>query len=154
MAITPANEFQPGKRLTDGDEINSQLVTPINALITLVEGSPADIISANVIFTVDAGVSAGAGGTQAKATQMEGQIATITTCASDNDSVMLPAGVEGAVFSCWNNTAKSAQVFGNGTDTINGVATATGVAQAAGSKALYFCTSDQPAASWFRILSA
>jgi hypothetical protein len=53
-----------------------------------------------------------------------------------------------------NNTANSMQVFGSGTDTINGVATATGVAQAAGKHAIYTAVSTGAAAAWFRNLSA
>ena len=154
MALTPARDFIPGFRLVDGTDLNEQLVDKLNAII---EGDPAPIMAETATtleFVVDAGVTAAAGGTQAKATQLTGSVGTITTCATDADSVMLPAGATGITYALWNNTAKASQVFGNGTDTINGVATATGVSQAAGTKALYLCTSDQPAASWFRILGA
>lgn len=151
MALTPAKSFLPGFRLQDGTDINEQLVDKLNSII---EGAPAEITSANVIFDVQAAVTAKAGGTQAAATQLTGQVTVVTVCATDADSVKLPAGQAGAFHALWNNTAKSTQVFGNGTDTINGVATATGVAQAAGTKAVYLCTSNQPAASWFRVLSA
>jgi hypothetical protein len=46
------------------------------------------------------------------------------------------------------------QVFGSGTDTINGVATATGVAQAAGVAALYLCTAVGAVNKWNRFLQA
>lgn len=154
MAITPARSFLPGFRLLNGSDVNSQLVDKVNEIITEIESDPSGIVASSVTFAVDAGVTAAAGGGQSKATALEGGVGTITTCATDADSVKLPLGVEGITYALWNNTAKAAQVFGDGTDTINGVATATGVSQAAGTKALYFCTSDEPAASWFRILSA
>lgn len=155
MAITPARSFLPGFRLLDGTDVNEQLVDKVNDLITAVEAAPSDISAGSIQFNdLDLGVTAFAGGGQSKATQLTGQVATITTCATDADSVKLPAGAAGITYAIWNNTAKASQVFGNGTDTINGVATATGVSQAAGTKALYLCTSDQPAASWFRILGA
>jgi hypothetical protein len=46
------------------------------------------------------------------------------------------------------------QVYGSGTDTINGVVTATGVAQAAGKTGIYVATTTGAAAAWFRLLSA
>jgi hypothetical protein len=151
MALSPAQSFLPGFRLQDGTDLNTQLVDKLNSII---EGNPATITVENVVFDVNTAVTAKAGGTQAAATQLTGNVGVITVCATDADSVQLPAGQKGAVYALWNSGAKSAQVFGNGTDTINGVATATGVALASGAKALHFCTSDQPAASWFRVLSA
>lgn len=47
--------------------------------------------------------------------------------------------------------ANSMQVFGSGTDTINDVVTATGVAQAAGKGAWYV---DVAAGKWYRSLGA
>ena len=54
-----------------------------------------------------------------------------------------------------NEGAASAQVFGSDADTINGVATATGVAQASGTTALYVLMGyASGAGDWRRILSA
>jgi hypothetical protein len=151
MALTPAKSFLPGFRLQDGTDINEQLVDKLNSIIN---GAPAEVTAEDVLFPVNAGVTARAGGGQANATQLTGNIATVTTVATAADSVKLPLGRAGAVFAMWNTTATSMTVYGAGTDTINGIATATGVAQAGGTKAVYFCTSDAPAASWFRVLSA
>ena len=55
------------------------------------------------------------------------------------------------------HASNSMQVFGAGVDTINGVATATGVAQAAGKSALYYAVADgdgTAVGAWFRVLSA
>ena len=49
-----------------------------------------------------------------------------------------------------NATATSMQVFGSGTDTINGVATATGVAVAANKFGIFFCTG---AGTWVAMLA-
>lgn len=100
-------------------------------------------------------VTAFAGGGQTSATQLTGVAANVTVVATAADSVKLPLAQAGMFFALTNqDAADSMQVFGAGTDTINGVATATGVAQAAGKSALYFATTSAPAGKWFRILSA
>ena len=50
-----------------------------------------------------------------------------------------------------NAGASSMQVFGNGSNTINGTAGATGVAQANGKSALYVAAAN---GKWYRILTA
>lgn len=155
MAITPARSFLPGFRLMDGTDINEQLVDKVNDLITEIESVPADITAENVIFTATDTVTAAAGGGQTNATQLTGNVANVTVVATAADSVKLPLAVAGAVFFLTNSDASdSMQVFGAGTDTINGVATATGVAQAAGKSAVYYAVTSAPAGKWFRVLSA
>lgn len=99
-------------------------------------------------------ITATAAGTQANAALLTGTFCEVTTVATANDSVRLPLGAPGLWVAVRNSGAASMQVYGSGTDTINGVATATGVAQANGASALYFCVSAAPAAKWFRVLSA
>ena len=102
------------------------------------------------------GLTAHAGGGQASALALTAQYNRVDTVATAADSVKLPApsfiGQEVEVMN--NAAANSMQVFGSGTDTINGVATATGVAQAAGKFAMYKASSIGTAAAWHRILSA
>jgi hypothetical protein len=112
----------------------------------------------NVVFDVapkghpSAGLTAFAGGGQTSALQLSGDMAEVTTVATAADSVRLPPALPGRTFCLVNAAASnSMQVFGYGTDTINGVATATGVAQAAGKSATYFCCA---AGNWYRVLSA
>ena len=62
------------------------------------------------------------------------------------DSVKLPPSQPGMTIILENAGANSMQVFGNGTDTINTVATATGVSQMVGSVVIYTCYT---AGSWF-----
>jgi hypothetical protein len=101
---------------------------------------------------IETGLTAHAGGTQAAAlalspTVFVHQVNTVGTAA---DSVRLPVSVAGQTHIVINNAAaNSMQVFGAGTDTINNIATATGVAQAAGIAGLYYC----PAPGlWFRMV--
>jgi hypothetical protein len=97
------------------------------------------------------GLTAHAGGGQTNALQLSGQMASIGTVATAADSVKLPTANPGTNFELVNDAANSMQVFGKGTDTINNVATATGVAQAGGNAARYFCAKQ---GNWSRTLSA
>lgn len=97
------------------------------------------------------GFTAQADGTKANATVLGYGLSNVTTVAGAADSVLLPAAVAGAICILVNNGANAMQVFGQGTDTINGVATATGVSQTNALTALYVCTVD---GAWMRLLSA
>lgn len=112
----------------------------------------------NANKTTNAAVAAYAGGGQTNATAIAASANIVTTVASANDSVKLPLAKKGMKILVHNGHASnSMQVFGSGVDTINGVATATGVAQAAGKSALYYAVADgdgTAVGAWFRILSA
>ena len=103
-------------------------------------------------------ITAFATGGQTGATALTTEINRITTVATSGDSVKLPPTTQvpssgpgyvagavvpgpGATIFVINHGANPMQVFGSGTDTINDVATATGVSQMANSVVLYTCTS-------------
>jgi hypothetical protein len=103
-------------------------------------------------------ITAHAGGGQTSAVALVTEINRITTVATTGDSIKLPptiispstgaAYVQGSVIGgigatvlVINHGANPMQVFGSGTDTIDDVATATGVSQMQGSMVLYTCTS-------------
>lgn len=90
-------------------------------------------------------------GGKANATPITTTNVRITVCATAADSVLLPAATVGKTIYIQNNGVASAQVFGAGTDTINSVATGTGVAHANAKFAMYRC---MVAGAWERILSA
>lgn len=111
------------------------------------------------VFALDdvvTGITAHAGGGQASAVALTGLVNSVDTVATAADSVKLPAPtIKGQAVVVINNAAtNSMQVFGSGTDTINGVATGTGVAQAAGKTAIYIAMGVGTAINWFRLLSA
>lgn len=97
---------------------------------------------AEMVWSRTNNVTAFAGGGQASATLLASRINRVSTVASPAASVKLPVTTLGLGLWCIviNSTANSLQVFGSGTDTINGVATATGVAVAAGKVGIYFST--------------
>lgn len=81
-----------------------------------------------------------AGGGQASATQLLAEINRVITVTTAGDSVKLPASVNGLTIMVTNHGAKPMQVYGLGTDTINDVATATGVSQMPNSVVIYVCS--------------
>lgn len=88
---------------------------------------------------VVAGVTAHSGGTQALAVALTGMINQVSTVAAAADSVALPPSKPGLQITVVNTGANPLQVFGAGTDTINNVATATGVSQAVNARVTYTC---------------
>lgn len=78
------------------------------------------------------GLTAHAGGGQTSATVMTHEINHFGTVASAADSGALPPATAGRRITVINAGAHAMQVFGQSPDTINGVATATGVSQVAG----------------------
>lgn len=104
------------------------------------------------------GATAFAGGGQTSATQLDYGMNTVTVVATAADSVKLPYAWPGAIALVKNADASdSMTVFGRGTDTIDGVASATGNAQAAGKGKLYFATAGDgagTAGTWVSLLGA
>lgn len=92
------------------------------------------------------GITARAGGGQSLATQLVAQTSRVTTVATAGDSVKLPASAAGLELMVINHGANSMQVFGSGTDTIDDVAAATGVAQMPNSLVIYTCAT---AGAWY-----
>ncbi len=84
-------------------------------------------------------LTAHAGGGQANALALSAAMNRVTTVATAADSVALPASVAGMEVYVRNDGANAMQVFGTGTDTVNGVAAATGVSLAAAASATYRC---------------
>lgn len=104
---------------------------------------------------VETALTAAAGGTQAGALALSStkSIHNVATVGTAADSVKLPLATgSGAIHFVKNSAAaNSMQIFGSGTDTIDGVATATGVAIAAG-KARLLC--DVASGEWVSLLGA
>jgi hypothetical protein len=87
-----------------------------------------------------------AGGGQASATLLTSNVNRVSVAATAGDSVKLPASNPGLNVVIVNSGAKPIQVFGSGTDTINDVATATGVSQMPNSIVIYSATK---AGAWY-----
>ncbi len=113
--------------------------------------SPQETIT-RLIGSAEDTLTAHAGGTQAAALALAAVLChRVSVCATDADSVALPPATVGQVHLVMNSGAASLQVFGTTPDTINDVATATGVAVGTGKAALFFCTT---AGKWYMLLGA
>lgn len=129
LALFPS--FVSGSRLIDGGDL-SALVSSL--------------------FSVKTGITALAGGGQAGATPLPAAFNRVDTCASDNDSVMLPQAIPGAHVRVYNNSAHTLAVYGIPNNPVTGAgdtiapiatnvqaATATGVTQATAVDTGYTC---------------
>lgn len=94
-------------------------------------------------------ITATASGTQATAAGLLSLVNRITTVATAADAVELPLAQQGLCVVIINSGTKSMQVFGAGTDTINDIATATGISQMPNSISYYICTTAAPAGKWY-----
>lgn len=152
MADVITKSFTPGFRSLDGTDLNNQKDEVNNALNGTTAVAITGTFSGVHTATATDAITAHAGGGQASATALTSTINRVSTVATAADSVKLPASAAGLYVMLVNGAAtNSMQVFGSGTDTINDVATGTGVAQAAGVSAIYFCP---VAGKWYRVLSA
>jgi hypothetical protein len=84
-------------------------------------------------------LTARAGGGRPNATKVTAAVNRITVCATAADSVSIPPAVGGQVIYVVNNGASACQVFADPStsDTINGIAAATGVSLAAAKSATF-----------------
>jgi hypothetical protein len=109
------------------------------------------------IGNVETGITAKASGTQANATQLGAQLSSVDTVVTAADAVKLPkiqpspnllnpAGISVRGFMVVvNNTANAMQLFGGLLDTINGVASATGISIPPGMAVILFAKTYTPA---------
>jgi hypothetical protein len=110
--------------------LDAQTITGAKTFSGGISGGAEDSVTA---FATGGQTSA----TQLLATVTNHRVSTVVTAA---DSVKLPAATVGQQHYLRNDGAKPMQVFGQATETINGVASATGVPQAPGVGMWYVCT--------------
>jgi hypothetical protein len=91
------------------------------------------------IYSTQTGITASTTHTQAGGVPITASQAQISVCANAGDAVTLPAAKAGMEITLVNNGAQSAQVYGNGADTINGTAGATGIALAVTTPIIFYC---------------
>ena len=108
----------------------------------------------NTLSSVENNITATAGGVQATALLLDTtkSVHNVTTVATTADAVRLPLAVGSGVQHLVNNSgANSMKLFGDGIDTIDAVATATGVSIAAGKARL---VTDIAVGKWISLLGA
>lgn len=117
----------------------------------LVQGSDMNALN-DLLASFLGGIVALAGGTRVAATPvLNAANCEITTCATAADSAVLPKAKVGLDITVTNSGAASAQIFADGTDTIQGTAGSVGVALAPAATARYHCSKD---GVWKRFVSA
>lgn len=80
------------------------------------------------------------GTTQATAYQLLANMNNLTTVAAST-GVALPKPIPGRTVTVFHNGVSNVKVYGNGSDTIDGTAGATGVTLTAAARCQYLCTS-------------
>lgn len=157
MANVVTEVFQSGYRLFNGQSFTNSFQKINNAFSgTAITNQATGVVTQPTqvsprLTTADA-LTATPSGSQTTSLLLTAAINRVTTVASAADGVLLPPSQPGMQVVIVNSAASnSMQVFGTNPDTINTAATATGVAQAAGITATYYCP---VAGKWFRNLSA
>lgn len=124
----------------------TQYTIAAGGLLTIPAGSQdiQDAINQGYTFpstfaAVTANLTAQPAGIQANATPMSYGLNQVATVATAADGVALPSAVPGEYVTVINDAAKAIQVFGAAGDTINGIASATGIPQPPNSSATYSC---------------
>lgn len=126
----------------------NEIIDRVNGLVSGALQLAASVFSLTYANVATA-ITAHAGGGQASATLLSALVNSVDTVATAADSVKLPVPTKvGQVCIISNTTANATQVFGSGTDTINGVATATGVSLPAGKTGTYIALTIGTAARW------
>lgn len=101
-----------------------------------------EVVGRRTVGEIATGLTAAAGGTKAAAFQLRSSFNVLGTVATNGDSVLLPTDRQvGDEVIIVNDGAANAQVFGAGTDTVDGVATATGVVLTAAKRCSYYVAS-------------
>lgn len=131
--MTQQNIFPPGfMGIPNGDDLNAAFSYPKWSFKNAITATPSGTVSDSVELTET--------------------ISRVTVVATAADGVLLPEARAGMIRVVINADAADAmRVFAAGGSTINGTAGATGVSQAAGLTAIYFCAVN---GVWNRLLSA
>lgn len=126
----------------------NDIIDRVNGLVSGALQSAASLFSV-AYSDVQTAITAFAGGGQTNATALTHLVNSVDTVATAADSVKLPAPTKvGQIVIVINRAANATQVFGSGTDTINAVATATGVSLPAGKMGTYVALTIGTAAKW------
>jgi hypothetical protein len=113
-----------------------------------INGGTLNALIQKLLGSVEDGITATAGGTKAAAYPLFASINRLSTVANAGDSVLLPANPQvGQLVQIINDGSANADVYGANSDTIDGVATATGVVLSAASRSFYTCTGVTPGAT-------
>lgn len=140
LANCPGGYFTNGMATPTGGDLSGNSRIPVDTGLANGQSPQSGGIIPGTLPAPETqlGLTAQADGTKANATVLGYGINTLTTVAGAADSVLLPYAFPGAFVVVVNTVATAAQAFGKGTDTIDGVATATGIDLAASSRNVFW----------------
>src|SRR5258706_4198771 len=95
---------------------------------------------ADLLTSFQGNIVALAGGARTGSPVLNATFCELTSVVTGSDSVQLPVAKVGLSVTVTNSGGNAAQVFANGTDTINGTAGTTGANLANNTTALFECT--------------
>lgn len=113
--------------------------SPFQPWFRLINGTDLNTLFGNPQFSSQATITAHAGGGRTSAAPISATISNFSTIANAGDSSVLPVAKAGSIYFVSNNGANAMQVFGNGSDTIDGIAGATGISMPAGQDLIFVC---------------
>ncbi len=149
MSVSQLVALPPGPGSFQGVHLDgcNAIVTDQNANNTSLLASIA-ALGASLLDGGASGLTAHAGGGQGSALALTKAINSVGTVGTIADSVKLPTSVAGALVVVVNDAALALQAFGASTDTIDDVATATGIEVPGKSTAIFFCP---VAGKWYSV---
>ena len=157
---SPGGYFTNGMASVSGDELSASSRIPIDTGLSNGASPQAGgiIPGTQIAPATQIGLTAAADGAKSDATSLGYGINTVSTVAGAADSVLAPYAFPGAVCIIDNDGANALQCFGRGTDTIDGVATATGNALTNANRGILFGISGSgdgsDAGAWFSLKGA
>lgn len=158
LPACPGGYFTNGMVTPNGSQLSASSRVPVDTGIAGGETPQSGGIIPGTQIMFSAALTALAGGGKTGATQLGYGVNRLSVCATAANSALLPYAFPGALAFVKNDGAASATVYGKGTDTIDGIATATGNAQANAKGKLYFGTAGagdgSDAGAWVSLLSA
>ena len=147
----PQSGASPDQMFTSVFSVENLRERPTRIVLNADAAQAAALADLNGLVAVNA-LTAKAGGGQGSATPLPAVINRVTTVASANDSVLLPAAAPGLQITVTNAAAtNSANVFPGTGDQINSLGANAAFALAAGKTVTFFST---VAGQWHSILSA
>ncbi len=132
-----------------GGVLTGANVDAINAALAA-QNANNTLLAAGTLTGADA-ITAHSTGGQGSAFQLVAGINRVSIVAAIGDSVKLPVSVAGLFVQVTNAAALALQLFGAGTDTINDVATATGIQVPGKSSVVCYCP---VAGKWYAIFTS
>ncbi len=133
--------------LYGGGAFTYKNITDLNANQVAVDAALASLASGSLAGGAS-GLTAHAGGGQGSALALTVAVNSVGTVGTIGDSVKLPTSVAGGIVVVVNDAALALQAFGASTDTIDDVATATGVEVPGKATAVFYCP---VAGKWYSV---